>query len=195
MPAMHRSHAWRSSHRIRLKLAAWIALVPLFATAADTTAVFKAYMVTKDQPLFVIQVSGASSDWLPLRGEFQGYRISDFNPAGETLKLVHNGVAQDFALSTAKVTAAAVAANPATGDSNDPLRTLTGLPLAYEVARRGDENTRVILLRYQQVLGAPNTDKASQDALQFLRNQIDRLARNGAAQLLKGAATSPKAER
>ena len=162
-----------------MKLLATLLLLAGTAVGAQAAVVFKAYMVTNDRPLFVVDVDGKSSDWIPLATEFHGCKLANFDPAAETLTVVHDGKSESIALKSAKVEAAPI-------DPNEPLRTLKGLPLAYEVARRGDENTRAVLIRYQQALSTSNNSKATQNALKFLRSQIDRLAANGAERILRG---------
>lgn len=147
----------------------------LCSASAETQ--FNAYMVAKDQPLLIIRVDDSTSDWLPLAGEFHGCRISAFDPKAETLTVKEARSVHVLALKSAKVSAGPI-------DPDASLRMLKGLPLAYEVARRGDEDTRAILIRYQQTLAAPSGEKANQDALQFLRTMLDRVAAKAAQRML-----------
>jgi len=156
-----------------------IAVLASFAVcAAHADTKFTAYMVTKDQPLFIVEADGAASVWLPLGGEFHGRRLSAFDPKTETLTVDNSGVKESLPLKASKVSAAQV-------DPNETLRTLKGMALAYEVARWGDENMRLLLIRYQQVLAAvANGAKGQQDVLGFLRMNVDRLAADGAQKIL-----------
>ena len=150
------------------------------ACGASAETQFTAYMVTKDQPLFIIHVDDSTSGWMPLASEFHGCRISAFDPSTETLTVEYAKAQLVLPLKSAKVRSAPL-------ETNEPLRTLKGLPLAYEVARRGDEDTRAILIRYQQALGEPNNAKAHQNALAFLRSMLDRVAAKGAQRMLAQA--------
>jgi hypothetical protein len=153
------------------------------ACAARAETQFSAYMVTKDQPLFVINVDGTASGWIPLGREFHGCRVFAFDPQTEILTIAYAGAEHSLALKSATVTTAP-------GDPNESLRTLKGLPLAYEVARRGDDDTRAILVRYQQAL-ADNDGKGHRDAVEFLRTMVERVAADGAQRVLAQSANEP----
>jgi hypothetical protein len=151
------------------------------ACAARAETQFTAYMVTKEQPLFVINVDGTASGWIPLGREFHGCRVSAFDPKTEILTVAYAGAEHSLTLKSATVT---------NRDPNESLRTLKGLPLAYEVARRGDDDTRTILVRYQQAL-ADNDGKGHRDAVEFLRTMVERVAADGAQRVLAQSANEP----
>ncbi len=117
----------------------------------NVVVVFKGYMVTKDRPLFVIEVDGHPSGWIPLASKFESCKVSGFDPKDETLTV--NSRKSDIL----PLMANAIVRPP---DPDEPLRTLKGFPLVYEVARRGDEPMRLLLIRYQEASSHATTERA-----------------------------------
>lgn len=173
--------------RLLLALAALLAAAPLPAQL-----VFEGYMTAAEQPKIIVSDGqGKKSGWLALGETFEGFTLVALRAEDESLLVEKAG--QRHVL---KLRGGTVVAPKPESPATARLRSLTGLPLAYELAKRDDDKEittvlKPLLQRYDEALRyeakyppSGGDRQKSDEALKFIKAQAEKIAAQIAARLL-----------
>lgn len=171
-------------------------LRPLLAAAVFGAAVLsspgevqlKGVTIVQGEPLFsLFSVENQTSKWVSLGQSFSGFKLLSFDPLTESLVLANGDLRETLRLQSVAIK------DSSAEDAKARLRSLTGMDLAYELAKRGDVEIGQALKAYQSIaarLGivaaasGGNETPQTASALKFLSAQRDELR----AQVEKAAA-------
>jgi hypothetical protein len=131
--------------------------------------------VTNGEPLFSLHsVEEQTSKWQ----SFSGFKVQSFDPVTESLVLANGDLRQTVRLQSVAIK------DSSAEDAKARLRMLSGVELAYELARQGDQEIGQKLKAYQSIaarLGEISTATAGKEipgtasAVKFLSAQRDEL--------------------
>lgn len=160
-----------------------LAVATLSIATLRAEPVFEGYMITGDRPVFMLSDGKEKkSGWLTLGQTFDGFTLISLQPEAETLLVEKDGKRQSLKLREAKVRAA----KPESLEAR--LRSLKGLPLAYELAKLEDKEVNAVLKpllkRYEEALAVPQTGEKSSEALNWLKAHVERISAQIAARIL-----------
>ena len=135
--------------------------------------------ITEGEPVFLLVSSvDQTSKWVSLGQSFAGSKVTAFDPLQEIVTIAQGDDLQKIRLQNASVR------DSSAEDARARLRSLTGMELAYEVAKQGDVNVTETLKAYQSVLarlteirvaaaGSDNPQTAT--AIKWLAAQVEEL--------------------
>lgn len=93
-------------------------------------------IVRNGAPTFALtDTATGASKWVPMGATFSDFQVTNYDGQRQLLVLVKGGVRTELTVASSRVTAPAKPAG-------DDLKNLSGLPLAEELAKRGDTNLR-----------------------------------------------------
>lgn len=158
----------------------WVAAgFGMAALSSRGEILLKGVAITNGEPLFSLySVEEQTSKWVSLGQSFSGFRVLSFDPLTESLVLANGELRQTVRLQSVAIK------DSSTEDAKARLRMLSGLELAYELAKRGDMEIGQILKSYQGIAarlgqlvvatGGSETPETAA-AVKFLSAQRDEL--------------------
>ena len=158
----------------------------------------KGIMIADGAPQFSLySVEEKTGKWLKLGQSFFGYKVAEYDPQAEVLTLVKGDVREAVRLQGSRVK------DSTPEETSARLRSVTGLELAYELAKRGDSEMANMLKMYQELLelitffADPNVKptptpariKSVTSQAETMRSRLEKIAAEKATAIL--AAASP----
>jgi hypothetical protein len=133
--------------RLTLASACCLGLLPALTARADLE--WRGTIVRGETPTFALtDTATGEARWVPLGGRFASYSIDQYDAQRQLLVLNSSAGRKELTLASARITPSTATA-PA--NEGDDLASLTGLPLADALARRGDEQLREMLAQHRNV--------------------------------------------